>query len=168
MELSQSKEKEAKKLGVTVQFLLMADLQAIGYSEEDAYSIAYPENESLSVQRNTNIRKSITESIKFKKLLGARIAHLKNGIGAVATLDDVELIGTDAVLKEILRSARHQPNGSKERADLFAKYNDIRRESEQGIDDDFEAINFYFPIKCDQCPLMVAHKEKNDEKSEKS
>lgn len=158
MELSQSKLKEAKKFGVSHQFLIMADLIAIGYSDADAYTIAYPENEALSVQRNNSIRTSITDSIKFKKLLGSRIAQIKNGIGSVATLDDVELVGTESVLKEILRSARHQPMGSKERADLFAKYNDIRRETEQGVDEDFEAISFYFPVKCNQCPLMEKFK----------
>ena len=42
--LSKQKENEAKKLAVTVQYLVMADLMAIGYSEEDAFVIAYPEN----------------------------------------------------------------------------------------------------------------------------
>lgn len=161
MELTPTKTKEAKKYGVTTQFLVMADLMAIGYSENDAYSVAYPENESLSVQRNNNVRTSIVDSLKFKKLLGSRMAYIKNNAGAVATLEDVELVGTESVLKEILRSARHQPMGSKERADLFAKYNDIRRETEQGVDEDFDAINFYFPLKCNICPLKAEADKKN-------
>ena len=56
MELSKAKQNEAKKLNVTTQYMVMADLMAIGYSEEDAYTIAYPENEAMSVQQNTGIR----------------------------------------------------------------------------------------------------------------
>ena len=33
---------------------------------------------------------------------------------------------TEEVMKEILRSARQQPVGSKERAELFSKYNEIK------------------------------------------
>lgn len=160
MELSPNRMKEAKKMGFPIGTIVMCDLIAIGYSEPDAYTIAYPENAALSVQRNNAIRETITGSQKFKKLLGARITQLKNGVGFASTLEDTELVGTEDVLKEILRSARHQPMGSKERADLFAKYNDIRQETDQGIDEGFDAINFYLPIKCNQCPLKIQNEKK--------
>lgn len=160
MELSKTKQNEAKKLNVTTQYMVMADLMAIGYSEEDAYSIAYPENEAMSVQQNTGIRTNIIESSKFKKLLEARRNRVKEGIATPIQLDEVELVGTEEVLKEILRSAQQQPVGSKERADLYAKYNDIRKENEQGTEDETDAVNFFFPIKCNQCPLLFAY---NDE-----
>lgn len=160
MELSKAKQNEAKKLNVTTQYMVMADLMAIGYSEEDAYSIAYPENEAMSVQQNTGIRTNIIESSKFKKLLEARRNRVKEGIATPIQLDEVELVGTEEVLKEILRSAKQQPVGSKERADLYAKYNDIRKENEQGTEDETDAVKFFFPIKCNQCPLLTAY---NDE-----
>ena len=163
MELSKTKQNEAKKLNVTTQYMVMADLMAIGYSEEDAYSIAYPENEAMSVQQNTGIRTNIIESSKFKKLLEARRNRVKEGIATPIQLDEVELVGTEEVLKEILRSAQQQPVGSKERADLYAKYNDIRKENEQGTEDETDAVNFFFPIKCNQCPLLFAY---NDEMKE--
>ena len=137
----------------------MADLMAIGYSEEDAYTIAYPENEAMSVQQNTGIRTNIIESSKFKKLLEARRTRVKEGIATPIQLEEVELVGTEEVLKEILRSAKQQPVGSKERADLYAKYNDIRKENEQGTEDETDTINFMFPLKCNQCPLLFAYNE---------
>ena len=85
MELSKQKQTEAKKLNVTVQYLVMADLMAVGYSENDAYSIAYQENEGLSVQQNNSIRGTIIESVKFKKLLENRRSRVKDG---VAGMDD--------------------------------------------------------------------------------
>lgn len=159
MELSKAKQNEAKKLNVTTQYMVMADLMAIGYSEEDAYTIAYPENEAMSVQQNTGIRTNIIESSKFKKLLEARRSRVKEGIATPIQLEEVELVGTEEVLKEILRSAKQQPVGSKERADLYAKYNDIRKENEQGTEDETDTVNFFFPIKCNQCPLLFAYNE---------
>lgn len=159
MELSKQKQTEAKKLNVTVQYLAMADLMSIGYSEQDAYTIAFPENEALASQQNDSIRKNIVESAKFKKLLDNRKQRVKDGSAAPVSLDEVELVGTEEVLKEILRSAKQQPVGSKERADLYAKYNDIKKENEQGTEDETDAINFYFPAKCSQCPLLYAYNE---------
>ena len=159
MDLSKQKQTEAKKLNVTVQYLAMADLMAVGYSENDAYIIAYPENEGLSVQQNNSIRTNIIESVKFKKLLENRRTRVKDGVAAPVMLDEVELVGTEEVMKEILRSAKQQPIGSKERADLFAKYNEIKTKNEQGVEDDTDNINFVFPLKCNQCPLLYSYNE---------
>lgn len=170
MELSKQKQTEAKKLNVTIQYLVMADLMAVGYSETDAYAIAYMENEALSVQQNNSIRTNITDSAKFKKLLENRTRRVKDGVAAPIHLEEVELVGTEEVLKEILRSARQQPVGSKERADLYAKYNDIKKENEQDTDDGTDAIRFFFPLKCHQCPLLYAYNEeiKNNKENAKT
>lgn len=159
MELSKQKQTEAKKLNVTIQYLVMADLLSIGYSEEDAYRIAFPENEALAAQHNNSIRQNILDSVKFKKLLDNRKQRVKDGIATPVSLDEVELVSTEEVLKEILRSAKQQPVGSKERADLYAKYNDIKKENEQGTENETDAVNFFFPIKCNQCPLLFAYNE---------
>lgn len=159
MELSKQKQTEAKKLNVTVQYLIFADLMSVGYSEEDAYNIAFQDNAALSEKQNKGIRTNIIESAKFRKLLEARRNRVKEGIATPIDLDEVELVDTNEVLKEILRSAKQQPVGSKERADLYAKYNDIKKESEQGTEDETDTINFMFPLKCNQCPLLFAYNE---------
>ncbi|MBO7609643.1 MAG: hypothetical protein J6S96_05535 [Muribaculaceae bacterium] len=48
MELSNQKKTEAKKLNVTTQYLVMADLCAIGYSEADAYAKISKYNQKTS------------------------------------------------------------------------------------------------------------------------
>lgn len=159
MELSKQKQTEAKKLNAPVQYLVLADLMSVGYSESDAYAIAYPENEGLSVQQNNSIRSNIVESAKFKKLLENRRNRVKDGVAAPVLLDEVELVGTEEVMKEILRSARQQPVGSKERAELFSKYNEIKTKTEQGVEDETDYINFVFPLKCNQCPLLYAYND---------
>ena len=159
MELSKQKQTEAKKHGVTIQYLVMADLMSIGYSEEDAYAVAYPENTAIAVQYSESIKKNIVESAKFRKLLETRRNRVKEGIATPATLDEMELVGTEEVLKEILRSAKQQPIGSKERAELYAKYNDIRKENEQDVAEETDNISFVLPLKCDRCPLLFAYND---------
>lgn len=159
MDLSKQKETEAKKLNVTPQYLVLADLMSIGYSEQDAYAIAFPENTALSPQQNSSIRTNVIESAKFRKLLEKRRSRVREGIAAPVLLDEIELVGTEEVLKEILRSAKQQPLGSKERAELYAKYNDIKKENEQDIYDETESINFVLPLKCNQCPLLYAYND---------
>lgn len=159
MDLSKQKTAEAKKLNVTVQYLVFADLCAIGYSEQDAYIIAFPENLALSEQQNKSIRKNIMDSVKFKKLFENRRSRVKDGSAAPVLLEEVELVGTEEVMKEILRSAKQQPVGSKERAELFSKYNDIKAKNDQGAEDETDSINFFFPMKCNQCPLLYAYNE---------
>ena len=167
MDLSKQKQTEAKKLNVTIQYLVMADLCAIGYSEADAYAIAYPENIALASQQNSSIRNNIVESAKFKKLLENRRSRVKEGIATPIQLDEVELVGTEEVLKEILRSAKQQPVGSKERAELYAKYNDIKKESEHENSDETDTINFVLPLKCNQCPLLYAYNDYLKKQGEK-
>lgn len=167
LDLSPSFKKQAKKLGCTEQNLLIADLLSIGYSESDAFAIAYPENAALSINQRKNIQDSVLNSSKFKKVYEERRANIKSGVSVPIPVDEIELVGTEQVLKEILRSAQQQPVGSKERADLYAKYNDIKKESEQNSNNEQDSIMFAFPIKCYQCPLLHTYNEYRKENGEK-
>lgn len=159
MELSQAFQKQAKKMNATPQYVLLADLMSIGYSEIDAYTIAYPENEALSAQQNKGIRENILSSAKFKKVFEERCSHIKSGVAMPIPVEEVELVGTEEVMKEILRSAKQQPVGSKDRADLFAKYNEIKTKNDMGAENGNDNISFFFPLKCNMCPLLYAYND---------
>ena len=167
LDLSPSFKKQAKKLGCTEQQVVVADLLSIGYSESDAFAIAYPENAALSAQQRKSIQDSVLNSKKFQKVFNERKANIKSGVSIPIPVDEIELVSTEEVLKEILRSAKQQPSGSKERADLFAKYNDIKKESEQSGNNEQDSIMFAFPIKCYQCPLLHTYNEYRKENGEK-
>lgn len=167
IDLSPSFKKQAKKLGVPESQVLLADLLSIGYSENDAFTIAYPENAVMSAQQKKSIQDSVLNSKKFQKVFEERRANIKSGVSIPIPVDDIELVGTDEVLKEILRSAKQQAIGSKERADLFAKYNDIKKESEQTGNQEQDTIMFAFPIKCYQCPLLHTYNDFKKENGEK-
>jgi hypothetical protein len=59
IDLSPSFMKQAKKLGVPENQVLLADLISIGYSETDAFTIAYPENAALSANQKKSIQDSV-------------------------------------------------------------------------------------------------------------
>lgn len=166
MELSLSKTNEAKKLKATTAELVFADLLSIGYSEEDAYIIAYPDDQALSLQLQRSNRKDIVGKTRFKQLCDIRRNKNSSYLSAPSDVLDVELVGAEEVAKEILLSAKKQPLGSKERADLFAKYNEIRAKNEQVVEDSTDSINFSLPLKCNQCPLLYAYNQMLEEQGE--
>ena len=136
MDLSKKKQAEAKKLNVTTQYLVMADLCAIGYSESDAYTIAYPENAALSVQQNNSIRSNIVESAKFKKLLAARSETRREAASVFATVNDEELLGKEQTARLIMQAAMKQPSDSKERIEGLMKYSDLMGYKKDDVDGD--------------------------------
>ena len=169
MTLSQLKTKEAKGLKVSVQEMVLADLLSIGYSEEDAYTIAYPDDAMLNSQAKKSAMNEVINRDKFKQLCDTRREKNASYLSVENEAENIDLISAEDVAKEVLLAAKKQPVGSKERADLMAKYNDIRNENKKEIADPNEdPVQFFFPIACEKCPLLQSYNEfiakKNDGK----
>ena len=163
MEYSKRIEKEAKKYGVPAQSLILADLCSIGYTEAEAYSIAYAENSMLSFQQNQSIRDGITKSGRFKEMLNDRIEKLGSRV-ALPDGEDVELISTEEAAKQVLRVAQSLPEGSKERGEMFQKYTELlRKNSTVDVEPEDDSIRIYLPLKCNDCPLLQEYNEKQKE-----
>ena len=154
MELSSAKRAEAKKLGVTTSELIYADLLSIGYGEADAYVIAYPEDAILSLQNQQANRKKITSRISFMELCEQRKLSNANILAFSGDTSDIELIDNEMTAKEILKIAKKMPEGSKERGEMFMKYADLTRKNDAVTEEAMDAMQFYFPVKCNQCPLF--------------
>lgn len=157
MDLSSNKKAEAKKLGCSVNELILADLLSIGYTELDAYIIAFPEDEMLSVQMKQTNKKKITSKISFQELCEQRKITNANSLTFSGDTKDIELIDNETTAKEILKIAQRMPEGSKERGEMFMKYADLTRKNDTATEDAAEAMQFYFPVKCNQCPLLDAY-----------
>ena len=151
--------RELKKYNTVEQMLVMADLMSVGHEAVDAYIIAYPENRQYPEKQDRAIMEQILASAKFKKLLDVRKSRIKDGAAVPVSLEETELIDSDEVAREILRSAKSAPIGSKERADLFLRYDDIMQRNKV-VDVD---IQFVFPVKCYQCPLFVDFNKMREE-----
>lgn len=165
MELSSNITKVAKKFGAPVNYIVLADLIALGYSESDAYTIAYPENLALSAMQNKRIRENVIESNKFKLVLEARQERHADEHSAST---DAELIDKEQTAKLIMKAAMKQPADSKERIEGLMKYSDLMGYKKNDVDDDStDTIHFYLPIKCHQCPLFSYYNQFLKEQGEK-
>ncbi len=167
MELSQTKTKEAKKLGVPVQYMVMADLCLLGYTEADAYAIAYAaDNAMLSAAQSRNVMDGIFRSAKYKKTYAARAAAHSATVRS-ADGDDEKLLDKIQTARLIMRAAMKQPSDSKERIEGLMKYSDLMGYKRDDVEDPGEdCIHFFLPLKCDMCPLLQAFNESRESHSE--
>lgn len=169
MEVTAHLKKRAKNYNVSWQYLVMADLMALGYGEADSYAIAYSENTALSVQRNLAIRTSIIKTNKFQELLLTRKRAIANMKGTAMNDDgDIELIGTEETAREILKIAQAMPEQSKERGEMFVRYADLIRKNDTQTNEDEDPVRIYLPMKCNMCPLKIEFDAKNKVKDKEN
>lgn len=168
MEFSARIKKEAKHYNTRPDWLVMADLRSIGYTDAEAYSIVHQEYAAMSQRSEIALRSRIVDSLDYKNLVADRRKLLASG-KAVAAGDDIDLISSEQVAKEVLRTALTQPDGSKERADLLIKYADLTSKNTDINSDEDDGVGIYVPLKCYLCPLMEAYLErvKKDEENGK-
>lgn len=159
MEYSQRLKKEAQKYSVPAQTLVMADLMSIGYTENEAYTIAYSDNASLSKQQNITIRENITRSAKFLQLLDDR----RSQRGMTAAVPDGELkpqYSKEEVASKLRAQIEMLPDGSKEKADVLMKYADLfayKKEEKKAEEED--VIRVWMPLTCDICPYLKHYRD---------
>lgn len=154
--------KYAKKMKVEPEMIVFADFLFLGYNEVEVYLMAYPEDESLSMSMMKRKRKNIVCSNKFKEICDERRELFERTLSIPNDVNEIELIGSEEVAKEILATARHQTPGSKERADLYAKYYEIYRDAMINVPeqiDDTDSINFNFSDKCGQCLFFLIYQK---------
>ncbi len=162
MKLTESQMKQARKMKVPPEMIVFADLLYLGYSEVEAYQIAYIDDESLSLSMQKRKRMAVMGSTKFKELYEQRREQTERYLSVPNETELIELIGSKDVAKEILLSAKAAPVGSKERALLFFKYDEIVNDA--GIfptneqRDATDNIQFFFNEKCEnQCPYHIIY-----------
>lgn len=158
MNVSKKLEDQAKKFGASARDLIMADLMGIGYSESDAYAIAYGDIAPSNMYQLRNDREKITKKVGFKRALEARLEQQKS-------LEHLEIDGEDLMDKRktaklIMTAAMKQPLDSKERIDGLMKYADIMGYKRDGEENEItEDIKFFFPLKCYDCPFLITYNE---------
>lgn len=166
MDVSKNLEDKAKKYGASVRDLIMADLVGIGYTENDAYAIAYNGVMPMQVYQVREAREKILKKAGYKRALSARLEQ--QGMNEHLPVDgEDELIDKRKTAKLIMNAALKQPNDSKERIEGLMKYADIMGYKRDVEDSDAtESISFFFPLKCNQCPLLIAYNDAASKKDE--
>lgn len=162
MEFSSRIKKEAKHYGVDPDWLVMADLRSVGYSDAEAFAIVHQDFGALRAGYEVSKRSKIVDSLEYKNLVDDRKKLLVTSKAKALGKDDINLITNEQVAKEILAGAMMQPEGSKERADMFMKYADLTRKNADidTMKDTDDGINVYLPVKCYQCVLLEEHIER--------
>lgn len=160
MEISTPKRTEAKKLGHDrVEDLIYADLRVLGYSENDAFAVAYNSiYGSLAGNAYASACNKVANDRKIKRLIERRKEQHKSVASIVA--EDEELMDKTKTARLIMQAAMKQPYDSKERIEGLMKYADIMGYKREEVDENGEeTIHFFFPLKCNQCPLLQAYNE---------
>lgn len=160
MEISVPKRTEAKKLGhERVEDLVYADLRVLGYSENDAFAVAYNSiYGSLAGNAYASARNSVANDKKIKRLIAKRMEQHKE-VASIVT-EDEELMDKTKTARLIMQAAMKQPYDSKERIEGLMKYADIMGYKREEADENGEeTIHFFFPLKCNQCPLLQSYNE---------
>ena len=149
--------KETKKTGFEPEDVIFADLLSLGYSEQDAFVISHPVEAGMPANRQKSVRKGITSKAAFSVLVDDRRKANAAKLEFSGDISDVELIDNETTAKEILKIARQMPENSKERGEMFMKYADLTRKNDAATEEQSEAISFFFPVKCNMCPLLDAY-----------
>lgn len=152
MEPSARLKREAERYKVPAQTLVLADLMAIGYTENEAYNIAYSENASLAKAQNIQIRENITHAVGFNDLLSDRRKAIK-GVDTIPSDGNPSQMTKDDVARQLKAQIDLLPDGSKEKADVLMKYADLfamKKEEKKGEEE--EIIRIWMPLTCDICP----------------
>ena len=106
------------------------------------------------MQHQTANRKKIMAKMSFRELCEKRKVVNANVLEFSGDASDIELIDNELTAKEILKIARQLPQGSKERGEMFMKYADLTRKNDAVTEEAMDSFKFYFPVKCNQCPLF--------------
>lgn len=169
MDFSKRITKEAKGYNIEPQAIVLADLLAIGYTEAEAYNIAYADNCVLTFEQNQSIRNALTTSQKFLEMAEERRKMIRGRLPVAINEEDIELMSTEEAAKQVLIAAKTLPNGSKERGEMFVKYTELlRKNTTVDAEPEDESIRIYLPLKCCDCQLYQDHIESSKESKEKA
>lgn len=143
--------KEASKLGCDPSHIVMADLILSGYTENEAYEIAYPEELARRAQDKIAHREAEFASESYKRAYdGRKLAHKHIS-------DEVDDRDKGDILKELNNLASLQTD-PKIKAEILMKIADIKNMKKE-MSDEEDPVVFHLPIDCDKCPLLQSYNE---------
>jgi hypothetical protein len=152
LEPSPRLKKEAKRIGCEPNHIILADLILCGYTNAEAYDIAYSENVSMSAKMKIEERERVFASEGYK-----RAYEEKRNARKFAT-ENVELRDKNDVVREV-NNLINQATDVKQKADLLKILADIQQMKKDATSDDEDPVQFFFGLSCDMCPLLARYNE---------
>lgn len=139
-------------------YIAMADLMLLGWTEKDAYILAFSPEMSTNDLFVSNRVKAILKMPSFTKYLNAASLRLKGtDKKEVAKQKDGEEkdftpITKEEVLKDLQYMLKIVPhNNFKERSDLLKSIADLMRFKDDIVEGTNDARTYYLPRKCYSC-----------------
>lgn len=145
-------KREAAKIGCEPNHIILADLILIGYSEAEAFDIAYSERVGMSAQQVIAEREKQLASDGYKRAYDA-----KREIRSFST-DSIVSREKEDVLKELNIMASNERD-TKLKAELLMKIAEIKQMKKDVISDNDDPVQFFLSIDCEKCPLLVKYNE---------
>ena len=171
-EYSKRLRAEAASLGIPTQSLVMAYLMACGFTDNEAYEIAYSCNASFSKSKNVTIRQNIIEGTGFPEMVIRIKQKLAGGALSPTSATASNMAGGQLSKDDIANILRKQidalPDGDKAKTDAAIKYAELFAMKKEETKDEREEdiIRAWLPLPCYDCPYKTAydnaHKEKKD------
>lgn len=143
-------KKEAARLACDPNHVIMADLILSGYSEAEAFDIAYSEKSTIAIKQKVAIRQRELSSDGYKRVYDDHRATLKS-VNLNVELRDKETVAKD------LNTLINTTSDPKLKAELLMKLADLQQMKKDASVVDEEPVQFFLPISCERCPLLIAY-----------
>ena len=140
-------KKEAKRIGCKENHIILADLLLSGYTEAEAYDIAFSEDIAKSAQMIIADRERELKSDGYKRAYEDRRAARKYNA------DDSDLRDKEKVARD-LNSLINQTSDPKLKAELLMKLADLQQMKKDLTGPEEDPVQFFLPISCEKCPLL--------------
>lgn len=152
MSLSLSKEKldlAKRNKFDKPEFLAMADLLLMGWSEMDAYIIAFSPSKAYDKTFIKNRVKSIMSNPAIKNYINSRGLIMNSGKEKEINKEDFKPLTKEEVLMQ-LQSLLRKSISPKERTEILMKISDLMRFKDEVTTEDDSRV-YYMPRKCYSC-----------------
>lgn len=144
--------KEASRIGCKENHIIMADLILSGYTESEAFDIAYSERAMTSAKLKISEREMELRSEGYRRAYEDRMNARKFSVEAV-DLRDKESVARD------LNALINQTTDAKLKAELLMKLADLQQMKKDATALDEDPVQFFLTLDCERCPLLVAYND---------
>lgn len=139
--------KEASRIGCDPNHIILADLILSGYTESEAYDIAYSEYIARSAKQIIADRERELKSDKYKRAYEDRRKARKYNS------ENTDLRDKETVARE-LNALITSTTDAKLRAELLMKLADLQQMKKDATAIDEDPVQFFLSVSCEKCPLL--------------
>ena len=170
-EYSKRLKSEAKGLGIPVQSLVLAYLLVCGFTEAEAYDIAYSCNDTFSRQQNINIREQIVQNPNFQDIVDRLRTKItgKDKKGRAGLPKKTEQLSKDDIAEILKRQMDALPDGDKAKTDAAIKYAELYQYKKDDPKDDNDYLpHIWLPQACFLCQYKDEYEKNHINESKKA